>query len=89
MIDFELTDDQLALRDRTAAFVRDELIPLEHRASPFGSTTPSDANRRAGHGQGLVAPHAPTEWGGLGLDHVSMTEVFIAAGYSLLGPLAL
>ena len=38
---------------------------------------------------GLLAPHVPTEWGGLGLDHVTMSEVFIAAGYSLLGPLAL
>ncbi len=90
MIDFELTDQQTALRDRTAAFVRDELIPLEHTGEPIRI---DDTFRRElvalGHGQGLVAPHAPTEWGGLGLDHVSMSEVFIAAGYSLLGPLAL
>ncbi len=30
MIDFELTEQQTDLRDRTVAFVRDELIPLEH-----------------------------------------------------------
>lgn len=90
MIDFELTEQQVDLRDRTVAFVRDQLIPLEHTGEPVRV---DDEFRKElvalGHKAGLVAPHAPTEWGGLGLDHVSMSEVFIAAGYSLLGPLAL
>ncbi len=90
MIDFELTEQQTELRDRTAAFVRDELIPLEGTGEP---ARVDDAFRRElvalGQAAGLVAPHAPIEWGGLGLDHVSMSEVFIAAGYSLLGPLAM
>ncbi len=90
MIDFELTEQQVDLRDRTVAFVHDELLPLEHTGVP---TRIDDDFRRElvalGHTAGLVAPHAPVEWGGMGLDHVSMAEVFIAAGYSLLGPLAL
>ncbi len=90
MIDFELTEAQIDLRDRTVAFVRDQLIPLEHAGVPERI---DDAFRgeliALGHAAGLVAPHAPKEWGGLGLDHVSMAEVFIAAGYSMLGPLAL
>ena len=90
VIDFQLTEEQCALRDRTVAFVRDKLIPLEHTGEP---TRVDDDFRRElvalGHEAGLVAPHSPTKWGGLGLDHVSMSEVFIASGYSLLGPLAM
>ena len=90
MIDFELTEQQTELRDRTVAFVQDELIPLEATGEP---TRIDDGFRRElvalGKAAGLLAPHAPNEWGGLGLDHVSMSEVFIAAGYSLLGPLAM
>ena len=38
---------------------------------------------------GLLSPHAPKEYGGLGLDHRGMAVVFEAAGWSTLGPLAL
>ena len=38
---------------------------------------------------GLLAPHVPKEWGGCGLDIRGQAVVFEAAGYSLLGPLAL
>jgi len=38
---------------------------------------------------GLLAPHVPQEWGGCGLDVRGQAVVFEAAGYSLLGPLAL
>jgi alkylation response protein AidB-like acyl-CoA dehydrogenase len=38
---------------------------------------------------GLLSPHGPKEFGGLGLDHRGMAVVFEAAGWSTLGPLAL
>jgi len=38
---------------------------------------------------GLLSPHGPAEYGGLGLDHRGMAVVFEAAGWSPLGPLAL
>ncbi|MBP2231690.1 acyl-CoA dehydrogenase [Azospirillum agricola] len=91
-MDFSLPPDLIALRDRTRAFVRDALIPLENdpRQGPHG---PSDDFRRElnalAREAGLLAPHMPSEWGGLGLDHRGKAVVFEAAGYGLLGPLAL
>jgi acyl-CoA dehydrogenase len=38
---------------------------------------------------GLLSPHGPKEFGGLGLDHRGNAVVFEAAGWSPLGPLAL
>ena len=92
MIDFSLPAEHLALRDRVTAFVRDEVIPREGdpRQDAHG---PSDELRLElvglARAAGLLSPHAPVAWGGLGLDHRGMAVVFEAAGYSLLGPLAL
>ena len=92
MIDFSLSEDVAALKKRVESFVREEVIPLEHdpRQDAHG---PSDALRRElvekARAAGLLSPHGPKEWGGLGLDHRAMAIVFEAAGYSLLGPLAL
>jgi len=92
MIDFALPPEHVELRERVAAFIRDEVIPRESdpRQDAHG---PSDALRlelvdRA-RAAGMLSPHAPKAWGGLGLDHRGMAVVFEAAGYSLLGPLAL
>jgi acyl-CoA dehydrogenase len=38
---------------------------------------------------GLLAPHLPPRWGGLGLGYAEQADVFVAAGYSPLGPIAL
>jgi len=92
MIDFSLPPEIAALKEKTEAFVREEVIPLEGdpRQDAHG---PSDELRRElvarGRRAGLVAPHVGKEWGGLGLDHRGKAVVFEAAGYSLLGPLAL
>ncbi|MFT3802382.1 MAG: acyl-CoA dehydrogenase family protein [Burkholderiaceae bacterium] len=92
MIDFAIPAAHAELRDRVTAFVRDHVIPRESdpRQSPHG---PSEDLRRdlvgLARAQGLLSPHAPREYGGLGLDHRGMAVVFEAAGYSLLGPLAL
>ena len=92
MIDFSLSEDLTALKRRVEKFVADEVIPRERdpRQDAHG---PSDELRRELVGRaraaGLLSPHGPREWGGLGLDHRGMAVVFEAAGYSLLGPLAL
>lgn len=92
MIDFMVPDECLRLRERVEAFVRDEVIPRENDPRQDGHG-PSDALRielvGLARAQGLLSPHAPAEYGGLGLDHRGQAIVFEAAGYSLLGPLAL
>lgn len=91
MIDFSLPPELVELRERTAAFVRDEVIPQEPFVDDHDGL-PADrlaALRGGARAAGLWAPHAPREWGGLGLNMREMAVVFEAAGRSLLGPLAL
>jgi acyl-CoA dehydrogenase len=78
------------LAERTAAFVRTTVIPVEDRHK--GVVT-DDAVRRdlqaAARDAGVFAPHVATEFGGHGLGMSDRAVVFEEAGYSLLGPLAL
>ena len=91
-MDFSLPAELVALKERTEAFVREQVIPYESdpRQTPHG---PEDGLRREliarGRAAGLLAPHVGREWGGLGLDHRGRAVVFEAAGYSPLGPIAL
>lgn len=92
MIDFALPPELAELKDRTAAFVRDVVVPMEDdpRQTSHGPTDELrvDLVARAKEA-GLLSPHLPTEWGGLGLPHVGKAVVFEEAGYSPLGPVAL
>jgi acyl-CoA dehydrogenase len=78
------------LAQRTAAFVRTSVIPVEERC---GGVLTDDAVRRdlqvAAREAGVFAPHVATEFGGHGLGMSDRAPVFEEAGYSLLGPLAL
>lgn len=91
MIDFDIPPAHADLRERVTSFVREHVIPREDdpRQTPHG---PSEELRRdlvgLARAHGLLSPHAPQEFGGLGLDHRGMAVFFEAAGYSLLGPLA-
>jgi acyl-CoA dehydrogenase len=91
-MDFSLTPELQELQQRTRAFIRDKIIPLEgdKRQTHHG---PTEAFRQElvalGRDAGLLAPHVGTEWGGLGLNHVGKAIVFEEAGYSLLGPVAM
>ncbi|MPY95329.1 MAG: acyl-CoA dehydrogenase [Acidimicrobiia bacterium] len=91
-MDFSLTPELAELKDRTAAFVRDVVMAYEAdpRQNPHGPTDElrSDLVARAAEA-GLLSPHLPSEWGGLGLPHVGKAIVFEEAGYSPLGPVAL
>ncbi|HEY6432303.1 MAG TPA: acyl-CoA dehydrogenase family protein, partial [Acetobacteraceae bacterium] len=91
-MDFSIPTELRELQDRTRAFIRDTIIPLEAdpRQTRHG---PSDSFRRELNAladrAGLLAPHVAPDLGGLGLSHAGRAIVFEEAGYSLLGPLAM
>lgn len=91
-MDFALSPKLADLKARVDAFVRAEVIPFE--ADPrWTSHGPTDGLRRDLNGRareaGLLALHVSQEMGGLGLSHVEKAVVFEAAGYSMLGPVAI
>ena len=80
------------LAARTREFIRDVVIPVEQQVAGVMHDAPDDLRRslqKQARDAGLLAPHVPKEWGGCGLDVRGQSVVFEAAGYSLLGPLAL
>lgn len=92
MIDFELSPELRELQQRTRAFIRNDIIPLESDPR-HGAHGPSEALRneliqRARMAK-LLTPHASVELGGLGLNHIAKAIVFEEAGYSTLGPTAM
>jgi acyl-CoA dehydrogenase len=77
---------------RVAEFVRDVVLPEEQACDGVVHDGPEPLRRRlqqAARDAGVFAPHVAARWGGLGLDLRGQAVVFEAAGYSLLGPLAL
>ena len=91
-MDFTIPPELSDLKDRTRAFIRDKIIPLEGDARQERHG-PTDELRREMNAlaaeAGLLAPHVSEEYGGLGLGHVGRAIVFEEAGYSVLGPLAM
>jgi len=87
---FELSPTQSELRDRVRAFVVDKVIPFEgdERRTSHGPTDELRDEliglaREAGLLSGLPAIHSELR------SHVSRAVFFEAAGYSMLGPIAL
>lgn len=81
------------LAARTAEFVRRTVLPVDdaHKgdiAAAGGDTTRIHL-QSAAREAGLLSPHGPVEFGGLGLGMCDRAPIFEAAGYSLFGPLAL
>ena len=91
-MDFSLTPELLALRERVRQFIAEQVIPLEndprqdHHGPHRALREELVARARAA---GLLTPHASPEMGGLGLSHRAKAVVFEEAGYSWLGPTAL
>jgi acyl-CoA dehydrogenase len=89
-VEFASDPDVTNLAQRTAAFIRDVVIPVEEAHQGI---TRSDTVRvelqQAARDAGVFAPHVSPEYGGRGLDMRGRAAVFEEAGYSLLGPLAL
>jgi acyl-CoA dehydrogenase len=80
------------LTARTAAFVREHVLPVEREVVVNGR--PVDDVLRlelvaAAKTAGVFGPLSPPEYGGFGLDNRGQAEVLEAAGASLLGPAAL
>lgn len=91
MTDFQRSPRELDLEQRTREFIRDVVIPCETDPR-FHGEIPDELIqdlRRKARDAGLLAPQVGPEWGGHGLDHRETATVFRAAGYSLLGPLAM
>ncbi|HET9422936.1 MAG TPA: acyl-CoA dehydrogenase family protein [Nocardioides sp.] len=92
-VDLDLPAEVRALVARTSAFVREQVLPVEDAAGGDIERAGGDGVRRelqaAARAAGLLSPHAPVRFGGLGLGMVDRAPVFEAAGYSLFGPVAL
>lgn len=91
-MDFSLPAELAQLKDKVDTFVRDEIIPFESDArwTAHGPTDElrADLNAKA-RDAGLLGIHSPKAYGGQGLSHFEKAVVFEAAGYSILGPVAL
>lgn len=91
-MNFDLPEDLARLKGDVDAFVRSEVIPFENdpRWTAHGPTDDlrRDLNARA-RAANLLAVHVAEEFGGRGLGHFGKAVVFEAAGYSILGPIAL
>lgn len=91
-MDFAMSPELSQLKDQVDAFVREQVIPYEHdpRWSEHG---PTDDLRKELNGKardnGLLAVHVASEYGGQDLSHLEKAVVFEAAGYSMLGPIAI
>jgi acyl-CoA dehydrogenase len=88
-MDFNLDPQLVALRDRVAAFVRDEVIPVEPRVGEAISDDVVNELRAKAKAAGIYGPQLPPEYGGMGLGTVAMCVLFEQAGRSFLGPLAM
>ncbi|BBC30364.1 Acyl-CoA dehydrogenase [Streptomyces graminofaciens] len=91
-IQFDVDPTVAQLAEATSAFVREVVIPAERACGGSVHDAPEtlrETLQKGAHDAGVFAPHVPTRWGGHGLDLRGQAVVFEAAGYSLLGPLAL
>lgn len=88
-MDFDLDPELLTLRDRVAAFIREDVLPAEAEAE-HGSLEATVARLRAvAKKAGIYGPQLPPEYGGLGLGTVAMCVLFEQAGRSFLGAYAM
>ncbi len=91
-MDFALTPELEALRERVRTFIAEQVIPLENdpRQDSHGPHKElRDELVSRARAAGLLTPHASREMGGMGLSHIEKAVVFEEAGYSWLGPTAL
>lgn len=91
-MNFSVPAQVLELASRVKEFVRDTVVPYE-KDERWTSHGPTDDLRRElndlARKAGVFAPHVAEEYGGQDLSHLGQAAVFTAAGYSMLGPVAL
>jgi len=91
-MNFDLTPELQALKERTWRFIAEEIIPFERdpRSTDHGpSAELRDELLARARAAGLLSPHVSKAFGGLGLSHVEKAVIFEEAGYSTLGPVAM
>ncbi|MEP9416561.1 acyl-CoA dehydrogenase family protein [Gordonia sp. VNQ95] len=92
-IDLSYGPDVVDLVEKTSQFIREEVLPIEEKFGGDIEAAGGDDVRREMNAKakeaGVFAPHAPVEFGGLGLDMSDRAPVFESAGYSTFGPVAL
>jgi acyl-CoA dehydrogenase len=91
-IDFRLAPSVMSIVERTSAFVRTHVLPIEDALGGVADAGGEDLRvslQDAARAAGVFCPHGPIEYGGLGLGMSDRAAVFEEAGYSLFGPLAL
>jgi acyl-CoA dehydrogenase len=90
-INFAAPAEFVELAAKTKAFVIDKVIPYENDPR-WTSHGPTDELRielnTLAKEAGVFAPHVSKEYGGRALNQVGRALVFEAAGYSILGPMA-
>jgi len=92
-IDFTLSPEVEAVRDRVRAFIRDTVTPAVAGFTEEGGGASREEYLRTIFGlrakareAGLWLPHMPKEWGGMGLGHVELATVQAEAARTRLGP---
>ena len=93
-MDFSLSPELEALRQKTNAFVREHCIPLENPRESFDEheNIPLDkleTLRGKAKSAGLWAPQMLKELGGMGLTMAEQAVIYEEANYSIFGPAAL
>ena len=90
MIDFTIPPELEDVRGRVAAFVRDEVLPVEAEADDEERLAEVlEPLRKKAREAGLWTPHLPPEWGGMGLGALGMALVSQECGVAPLASLAL
>ncbi|QRY62528.1 acyl-CoA dehydrogenase family protein [Gordonia sp. PDNC005] len=92
-IDLSYRPEVVELVARTELFINEHVLPVENEfrgdvTAAGGDDLRRDLNAKA-KAAGVFAPHAPVEFGGLGLSMSDRAPVFEAAGRSTFGPVAL
>ena len=92
-IDLSYSPEVVDLVARTQAFIAEHVAPVEEQfhgdiTAAGGDDLRRELNAKA-KAAGIFAPHAPVEYGGLGLNMSDRSPVFTAAGHSTFGPVAL
>ena len=93
-MDFSLSPELEALRQKTRAFVKEHCIPLESPREAFDEheNIPLDKLeilRAKAKAAGLWAPQMPKELGGMGLKMTEQAVIYEEANFSIFGPAAL
>jgi len=93
-MDFTLSPEIEDLRQRTRAFIEQNVLPLEadpqnfseHENIPLARIAPVQAKARKA---GLWAPQSPKQFGGMALPIVAWAAIYEEAARSLFGPLSI